>query len=119
MKQLLRILFFITIAIVIYIIEIIIDNILYHFLFFLFISGLFSVSAGANIPINTVSGINNIIFTINGIVSLIHKNGNNIKNSVDDIRQSILLFACTPNAVSLIPLNISINSNVSFHNNSS
>ena len=99
-------LFFITIDKVIYIIEIIIDRTLYIVLFFLFINGLFCVSAGASIPIITTSGMNIISFIKIGIVRFIQIYGVNIKNKDEDIRQSILLFACTPNAVSLIPLNV-------------
>jgi len=50
--------------------------------------------------------MNIISFIKIGIVRFIQIYGVNIKNKDEDIRQSILLFACTPNAVSLIPLNV-------------
>ena len=53
-------------------------------------------------------------FIIIGIVTCIHKSGNPIKNIVDEIRQSILFFACTPNATNLIMLKIKRSNNVSF-----
>ena len=114
MKQLLRVLSLKIIENIIYTIDIIMDNILYIVLFFLSFNGLFCVSAGAYIPINKTMGIEIIYFTMIGIVIWIHKSGNPTKNSVEDIKQSILLLACTPNAVNLMPLKINRSNIVSF-----
>ena len=89
------------------------EDILYIILFFLFLSGLLTVSEGAYIPIKIKIGINNIYFIIIGIVKCTQKSGKIIKNNVEDIKQSILLFACTPKEVNRIPLNINNNKIVS------
>ena len=48
-----------------------------------------------------------------GISKYILKSGNPIKKIVEEIRQSMLLLACTPKEKNLIPLKITISKNSS------
>lgn len=89
----------------IYIIEIIVDSILYTNLLFLLIIGLFFVSAGEKIAIRIIIGIEIIIFNLSSITKYLHMSGHPINIIVDDIKQTMLFFACNPNDTDLIILN--------------
>ena len=80
-----------------YVVAIIVDNVLYIILLFLFIIGLLCVSAGENrsIPIIDIRPI--IIFVIVFSFIFIAISGIPMNDIVDDIRHIQLFFACIPN----------------------
>jgi len=98
--------FLIIIESITYIIEIIVERILYIFLLFLFTIGLLCVSAGEKIDICIVNIIPIIIFVI--ILSSIFLiiSGIPINIIVDDNKHIQLFVACSPNDGILIMLYI-------------
>lgn len=113
-KQFDMYLLFIFIDNTIYIIEIVVDSILYIFLLFLFTIGRFFVSAGENVIIPIVSIIPIIIFVILFSVIIFINNGIPINIIVDETRHIQLFVACNPNEGILMMLYIRRNIIYSF-----
>ena len=107
--------FDIMIANIIYIIDIIVEIILYINLLFLFIIGFFSVSAGLFLKINIVVVIPIVIFINVFIIMILLKNVKPINIILELIRHFVLVLACMPNDGILIMLYIIVNIISSFN----
>ena len=82
-------------------------KILYFFLLLAFISGLFTVSAGAYSAKLNKHIIDTIMKNILGNMIFLHINGIPIKAILEDIQHQILFEACIPKANALRKLKIS------------
>ena len=87
---------------IIYVIAIVVDNTLYIFLLFLFIIGLFIVSAGENKHIPIIDIVPIIIFVVVFIDVYIESRGNPTNESVDVSKHIHVFDACIPKDGALI-----------------